>query len=212
MQATLKLALYSDQQVPGNPAMDRRMVALFRGPRPRIGYLASGPDPDRTWYQRKVDYYTRRGMDMALFLGPGDPAGAGDLLWHCDGIHLSGGNTFAFLDWLHEQAVLPRLRRYALEGGVLIGESAGAILMTPDARSATLCGDGTGDSPEGRPGLGLVPFHFWPHFEPGAEAEPGHQATLQALPELFACPNGSGLIVDGASFEIFGPARRLGRS
>jgi hypothetical protein len=39
---------------------------------------------------------------------------------------------------------------------VLIGVSAGAILMTPSVNSARLCGDA---------GLGLVDFHIWPHFD-----------------------------------------------
>ncbi|HWQ07547.1 MAG TPA: Type 1 glutamine amidotransferase-like domain-containing protein [Holophaga sp.] len=208
MQAKLRLALYSDQQEPGNPAMDRRLAALLGMPRPRIGYVASGPDPDRRWYQRKVEHYARLGMDMTVFQGPGDPAGADDLLWTCDGIHLSGGNTFAFLGWLREQGVLPRLRQYALEGGVLIGESAGAILMTPDARSAALCGDEAAGTPEDAQALGLVPFRFWPHA--GSGTGPARQAILQPFPDIFACPDGSGIIVDGASIETFGPVRRLG--
>ena len=48
----------------------------------------------------------------------------------CDAIHLTGGDTFYFLHWLRQRGMLSSLQRYVAEGGLLIGVSAGAILMT----------------------------------------------------------------------------------
>lgn len=92
-------------------------------------------------------------------------------LLSCDAVHLSGGNTFYFLRWLRRRAMLPVLRDYVARGGVLIGVSAGAILMTPDVSTSALCGDTFVEEFSDPAALGLVDFQFLPHFEP-SEAAP----------------------------------------
>jgi dipeptidase E len=87
-----------------------------------------------------------------------------DTLLTCDAIHLSGGNTYYFLHWLRVRNLLIRLREYVARGGVLIGVSAGAILMTPNIGSASLCGDMPLEGMTDYAALGLVDFAFVPHL------------------------------------------------
>ncbi len=205
----LRLALYSDQEVPANAAIDERLLTLIGVSRPRIGYVSSAPDPERLDFERKRAYYAHLGADLCVFLDASDNDLEGTLppLFACDALHLSGGNTFSFLRWLRSRAVLPLLRRYATHGHVLIGASAGAILMTPSVGTASLCGDARDPALADDTGLDLVGFHFWPHYSEDAETQPSVASCLSAFETLCACPDGSGLIVDGTSIEPIGPVR-----
>ncbi len=137
----MRLALYSDQEIAANAAMDERLLRLIGVRRPRIGYVSSAPDPSRAYFDQKRAYYHRLGAELTMYTDSesADLEGDVEILCRCDAIHLTGGNTFTFLRWLRVRRALPLLRAYALgDRGVLIGASAGAILMTPSIQTAVL--------------------------------------------------------------------------
>lgn len=202
----LRLAFYSDQVIPLNAAMDARVLALIGKARPRIGYVASMPDPERQWFERKRAYYAALGARLGPYVDAATPPvdGAWVELMNADAIHLSGGPTYRFLQWVQRSGLDARLRDYALSGKVLIGISAGAMLMTPSLCTATRCGDDPGDLPPDAPALGLVPFHVWPHFEPEKARRPEVRALLAEAAPVYALPDGSGLVVEGGNLEFIG--------
>jgi dipeptidase E len=208
----VRLVLYSDQQIVSNPEMDARLLELVGRGRPRIAYIPSAAHPERLYYNLKRDYYERLGADLAVYIEPDRELSSGDerALMACDAVHLSGGNTFLFLEWLRRRGVLSVLRAYALEGGLLVGDSAGAILMTPDVRSATLAGDVPPSSSIDLSALALVDFHFWPHCT-GHSAHGSEAELLAELPCVYACADGAGVIVDAERIEQFGSVTTLRR-
>ncbi len=202
----LRLALYSDVDHPGNDAMHQRLLRLIGERRPRIGYVASAPDPERRYFARTRDHYADLGASLACYADEHTDDDAFAALLDCDALHLPGGETFEFLDWLQRRARLPALRTYARERGVLVGVSAGAILMTPDIRSAAWCGDREDVALADTRGLGLVSFSFLPHA--GSAHEPVSVPTPDRLAghasPLYACPDASGLVLSGDALEVFG--------
>lgn len=205
-----KLALYSDQDFPANEEMDTRLLRLIGRPQPKIGYIPATSDPERIYFRRKADYYAGIGADLIVYVDPVQDTSEAEwsTLLSCDAIHLSGGNTFSFLSWLQRRRALPLLTRYVSAGGVLIGASAGAILMTPSVESASLCGDTRDEQLMDDAGLGLVDFHFWPHFDSSIVTR--EQTKLSStIPNLYACPDGSGIIIDGTKVELFGQVHRF---
>lgn len=201
-----KLALYSDQS--GHPDMDARLLQLMGCAAPRIGYIASAPDPQRVYFGDRRRFYAGVGARLAVYVD--ELTAPTDDEWNellaCDAIHLSGGNTFHFHRWLVERGVFAKLRAFADQGGVLIGVSAGAILMTPDTRAAALCGDQRSEYADDDRALARVNFHFWPHF---TDARPdGETVRLAAeLVPLYCCGNGSGVIVEDNLIEVFGAVK-----
>lgn len=199
-----KLVLYSDQIVPETNRIDDRLFTMLP-PSATVGYLPSSPDPDRTWFQMREAYYARYGAQLKFFgLETEFEAGRNGELFDCDAIHLTGGNTFRFLYWLRERDLISGLRQYVKTGGVLIGVSAGAILMTPDTATSHLCGDEPYPGLEDLSGLGLVDFAFVPHL--------GSMETSEVLAfsssfagSVYGVPDGSGIVVDGNEREFFGP-------
>ena len=98
-------ALYSDQVIAENAPMDRQLAALVRARGNRIGYIASGPDPQRAFFDEKQRYYAKYGLVLDLFVDLDALSGDEEInrLFSCDAIHLSGGHTTAprvFLDAL----------------------------------------------------------------------------------------------------------------
>ncbi len=126
-----RLVLYSDQVIAANQEVDWYLLQLLGTTAARIGYISSSSDPQRQYFTVKQQYYQQYGLELALYVEL-DVAYKTDLLaplFACDAIHLSGGNTYYFLSWLQQRGLMERLQHYALHQGVLIGISAGAILM-----------------------------------------------------------------------------------
>ncbi len=171
---------------------------------PRIGYIASSPDPDRIYFDSKRSYYQKLDAELSPYVDSESSQITVNAIFECDAIHLSGGNTFDFSRWLHQAGLFKPLSLYAQERGVLVGVSAGAILMTSSVGTAYLCGD-IAEGDVGRyMAMGLVQFGFWPHYAP-INSQGVAQGYENAPRVLYACPDGAGVIVDGASVETFGP-------
>ena len=200
-------ALYSDQFIAENAPMDRRLAALILSRGNHIGYIASAPEPQREFFDEKRQYYLNYGPSLDPFVDLDALAGDDEIgrLFSCNAIHLTGGHTGDFLRRLRQSGMLERLRAWALEDGILVGTSAGAILMTPTIAADALF---TGGSPEAvRDGaaLDLVPFEFFPHLND----DPGYLPALLRYSEtmvnsIVACRDGEGLIVGNGLVEVFG--------
>lgn len=203
----MRLAFYSDQEIAANAPLDERVLRLVGARHPRIGYVSSSPGQERLDFARKRDYYNALGVELAVYIDAvsSDFGQTLAALAACDAIHLGGGNTFLFLRWLKARSVLPVLHAYARQDrGVLIGASAGAILMTPSAGTALLCGDARPPGPVDDAALGLVDFYFWPHYVPGAELEAPVRDGIPDGAVVYACEDGTGVVVDGDRLELHG--------
>ncbi|NKK67240.1 peptidase E [Rhizobium leguminosarum bv. viciae] len=200
-------ALYSDQVIAANAPMDRRLAALVLARGNRIGYIASGPDPQRAFFDEKRQYYFSYGLSLDPFVDLDALSGDEEIsrLFSCDAIHLSGGHTGDFLRRLRRNGMLDKLRSWALDDGILIGTSAGAILMTPTIAVDALFSGGSPDAVQDGAALDLLPFEFFPHLND----DPGYLSALLRYSEttatpILACRDGEGLILGNGLIEIFG--------
>lgn len=201
-----KLVLYSAQLIPETQEIDRHLLVLLGKERPRIAYIPSASDPTRKYYQVQQAYYARYGIDLAPYFELDKTYRLDDLsaLLTADAIHLSGGQTFYFLHWLRVRNLMEVLRQYAADGGILIGVSAGAILMTPDIRTTLLCGE-TRPSEKIEPrGLGLVDFAFVPHLGRYATLVDIETYSQQNNIMVYGCPDNAGIIVENNHVECIG--------
>ncbi|SFE99020.1 Type 1 glutamine amidotransferase-like domain-containing protein [Paracidovorax wautersii] len=208
---TPRLALYSDQQALGNPVLDARLLRLIGKSSPRIAYFASSAETNRQYFETARAYYADRGVSLDFYVGP-DSQNIGDLTataLQCDAVHLSGGNTYGFLRWLQQHGLLPELRKYVVQGGVLIGVSAGAILMSPNISTAALCGDAPDPLLTDHTSLGLTQFHFLPHFTPTSVPDSLWKPLKDANEPVYACADGGGIIVDAGTVELYGQVEIL---
>jgi len=208
-----KLVLYSDQIPALRNSVDKELKNLFSKSRPRIGFIPSSSDPERKYYNDRQAFYNQLGMDLQVYFELDIDWKPDQLkpLLDCDAIHLSGGNTYYFLSWLRRRNMMDTLVRYVARGGILIGVSAGSILMTPDISTSSICGDELIQGETDFTGLGLVDFAFVPHF--------GNRSfTLADLKQysrekqrvIYAARDSGAIIVIGNTVKCIGDVIRVG--
>lgn len=56
-------------------------------------------------------------------------------------VHLSGGNTYQFMESLRERKVKELLVKHLANAGLIVGVSAGAIVLTAHIGTSSMCGD-----------------------------------------------------------------------
>ena len=123
-----------------------------------------------------------------------------------DFLFVSGGNTFFLLQEMKRTGTDKLLIREVEKGKLYIGESAGAIITSPDiGYSAAM------DAPEAAPrltdhsGLDLVPFYVVPHYKgsflgkeaQNIEEEFSHSLNLKLLTDHQA------LLIEGERETLF---------
>jgi dipeptidase E len=136
-------------------------------------------------------------------------------LFSADAIYLGGGNTFYFLKTLREKKLLAKLRSFSKKGGVLMGLSAGSILMTPSITTAvvpSMDSDENGVNLKNWQGLNLVPFEFSPHYY---FSKAGDQELLDYSKKcdhpIYACKDGEGIVVKNGRLHFIGAVRAFHR-
>lgn len=100
-----KLVLYSDQIDNITSKTDDALVKLINKENPKVGYIPSCSDPKRKYFNDKVRYYKKMGINDLLYFDLDDEyddTKIGEIL-SCDAIHLSGGNTFYFLSLMQKR-------------------------------------------------------------------------------------------------------------
>ncbi len=200
-----KLVLYSAQETPEDHKVNLELLRLIAKPNPRIAYIPSGFVNDSAWFRNKKTYYAQ--YDAILE----EPVQFNTVLlesemqnlFSFDAIHLSGGDTPKFLSLLLEHHLLERLRDYVARGGLLIGVSAGAIIMSPNIFTAYDCGDDRPSEPFDHTALGLVDFAFLPHYVPGLQQR-CQELALKLNRTVYACQDGDGIVVTGNEIKLIG--------
>jgi dipeptidase E len=205
----VNLALYSDQIIPENSAIDIRLLELMKAKAvgTRIAYIPSGPEPDRRFFHDRKSYYAQYNLDLIWVYDLNELPSAQQtaVLFGCGAIHLSGGHTAGFLQRLRSVGMLDPLRNWALQGGILIGTSAGAILMTPTIAVDALFSDKRPEEVTDGGALNLLPFEFFPHLNANA----GYLTELMTYSRhterpIVAVKDGEGVVVTGEMIECIG--------
>lgn len=206
-----KLVLHSDQ-VKGKTQMDEASLSLFNSPKSKIAYIPSQSDLERKYFNEKVEWYKQFGITDLLYydIDKEYDEGKKDKLLACDGIFLSGGNTYYFLNNLKNLNFLPLLRNYVKKGGVLIGVSAGSIIMSETIDITTLH-DENSTGLKDYSSLGLVNFDFFPHLNWNKEKylKDVVEYSKTSKSVIYACNDGDGIIVDGDNMQFFGEVLKI---
>jgi dipeptidase E len=209
-----KLVLYSDQLIEKNRKVDNELLKLFNKTSPSIAYIPSCSDLTRKYFNQKIEYYKALGIEDLQYFDLDEEYDASTVneIFNYDAIHLSGGNTFYFLHLLRKRGLIGLLQAYVKEGGILIGISAGSIIMTNDISVAGL-GEESDENiigMEDKTGLGLVDFEFAPHWNGSMEyLELISKYAKDKNKVVYACKDGDGIIIDGNDIKLIGDVKRI---
>lgn len=204
-----KLILYSDQLIEENRKVDNELLNLFNKKNPSIAYIPSCSDLSRKYFNPKVEYYKSLGIENIQYFDLDleyDELKIFDI-FKFDAIHLSGGNTFYFLHLLRKRGLIENLQSYVSKGGVLIGVSAGSILMTKTIEIAGYGKDGDENiiGIQNKNALSLVDFEFMPHWD-GTEKSLNSVRSYARLNNtvVYVCKDGDGIVVDNDNVRLIG--------
>lgn len=201
----MRLILYSADGPKVNIKMDKKVRELLPKDS-RITYIPSCSDPKRKYFNQFKSWFGQNGFKKIEYFDLDkefDSAKVKSVL-ESDAVFLSGGNTFDFLHLILKRKFRPKLKNFVKKGGVLIGTSAGAMLMTPSIETTREFKDDSlndfGVNPDHS--LGLVNFEFFPHY--GKPSEFSSLAKVEQVllkrsrvtgKKIIACREGGGLII-----------------
>jgi len=114
-------------------------------------------------------------------------------------VHLSGGNTYVFVEALRRRGISAILTEVVDNNGLIIGVSAGAIALTQNIDTSAFCGDPNIPALTDMSGMRFVDFCFLPHLGTHFEDTPDNRAKAQE----FANATGKTLYVGRDSEGIF---------
>lgn len=203
----MKLVFYSEI-LAGNREMDQAVFDLIGKKFPKIGYIPSSSDIERKYYTEMKDYYQQYGISELFYFDLDQEFEKERIkeLGKCDAIHLSGGNTYRFLYHIKRQKFDSFLKDYAKSGKVLIGISAGGIIMTPTITTTTLYeGDVNDVGIKNFKALGLVNFEFFPHFGNAGKEKSVREYSKKTHRFIYACKDGTGITIDGETAKFWPP-------
>lgn len=205
----MKLILYSGGTNKENKELDLCLRNMLPND-PLVTYIPSSSFDAEVYFREYVKRFRKYGMQKFMNFPvdiPCDPV-LEEKVWESDLIHLDGGNTFYFLASLRKKKLLGKLRDFVKRGGVLSGESAGAILQTPHIETA---GFPEFDRDENDVGLknlaalNLISFEFAPHYVNSKRYQEAYVAyTKKTSHPLYACKDGAGIIINGSSLQFVG--------
>lgn len=203
------IILYSDQVVSGNERLDRIFIELAGRDRPKIAYIPSASDNLRKYYTEKCAYYRKYGIRDILYYDLNkeyDPSLTEEML-ACDAIHLSGGDPFQFLGSIRKRNFGPVLRKYHQDGGILLGVSAGAIMLTPSINISHVFYKSRTNQHQA---VGLVDFHFLPHWNQREDRlENVKRFSEEQRVTVYACRDGDGIVIKDDKIELVGDLVRI---
>ncbi|MFA6397926.1 MAG: Type 1 glutamine amidotransferase-like domain-containing protein [Candidatus Paceibacterota bacterium] len=202
----------------GKTQIDDEFFKLFSNKKPKIGFIPSQSDIERKFFKEiYLNWYKQFGIDDLFYFDIDkeyDETKLDELL-SCDAIFLSGGNSYYFLNSLQKHNFLPILKKFVEDGGILIGASAGSILMSKTISIVTIDENIGGDQNDiglkDFSALDLNDFEFFPHFDKNDQEiiKRMKEYSLNNNSIIYACNDGGGIIVDDDKIKYIGEVFKI---
>ncbi len=210
------LILHSDQ-VSGKTQIDEASIKLFTSKSPKIAYIPAKSDIQRKYFNQKAAWYRQFGINDFLYFDIDQEYNEEKIpeLLSCDAIFLSGGNTYYFLNSLKNRDFIKVINSFVEKGGILIGVSAGSILMSKTIAVTSIDDDIGGDENlvnlKDLSALGLNNFEFFPHFDKSnkeiLKRLRGYSKRNESV--IYACNDGDGIIISNNNMQFFGEVLKI---
>jgi dipeptidase E len=197
----MKLVFYGGGHDFENEGLDRFVLDLINKKDIQITYVPSCSHYGQMDYFDFVNQYSVFGIDRILYF-PIDTSHTETLkaeAFKSDIIHLSGGNTYYFLNSIKKNKLQREFKLFLKRGGVLTGLSAGGIIMTPNIVTASFPAFDCDENEvklKNLNALKLVNFQFFPHYRNSPRYDKyllQHSRKIEC--PLYACPDGSGIVL-----------------
>ncbi|HEK9104115.1 Type 1 glutamine amidotransferase-like domain-containing protein [Bacillus pfraonensis] len=173
-----------------------------------VAYLRAKSDEENKYFAKVKNYYNSIGIEEIRYFDLDKNYSEQEIsnIYNYSAIHLSGGNTFQFLDRLKEKKMIQPLINYSENKGLLIGVSAGSIIMTEEISVANYL-DENHVKLDSFDALNFVDFAFLPHYNILNKDSINFKLREYSKNNkkiIYACCDGSGIIVNNKQIELVG--------
>ena len=173
-----------------------------------VAYISSEPqDSNLPYYKSTIEDYSHFGKNIKVdYFDLSNNFSDEALLKLLDygAIYLSGGNTYVFMDSAKKRNIYSILKKHLENGGLLIGASAGSIMMTPSIDLAGIGGDENIPNIEDTVGFNFVYFEFHPHYKWGEDQNILSKYMERKVNDLYVCKDGGGIFYSNGEIKLFG--------
>ncbi|MGK0468455.1 Type 1 glutamine amidotransferase-like domain-containing protein [Clostridium sp.] len=200
------LILLSDFTEKDDLDLKRKMREIFLDRRYTLSYIPSKTDKRLKYFKRAEDKLSEYGNFEFEYFDIDDFCNIDKIekIFKSEIIYLSGGNTYYFLNNIKKRYFITRLRRFASNGGHIIGLSAGAIMMSKDISTARF-GDDDIVGLSSLSSLDLVDFDFMPHWNNDNHyLEDIKEYSKTTGNTVYTCNDGDGIIVMDNKLHFYG--------
>jgi dipeptidase E len=206
----MNLVLYSKLEPEINldtqKKINNHLLAMVNNDTPIVGLIEHTTDKENKYYKKNVDFYKKLGIYNILRFDLDERYDQllEEKLFKCDIIQLPGGNTYYFLSMLKKRNMISKLQEYIKSGGIIVGVSAGALMISPTIGSAQF-GDENHVGVDDLSALGLVNFEIMPHWNRWSS----YLADLQKYSIdnniiIYTVNDGEGIIVQENCIKLYG--------
>jgi dipeptidase E len=186
-----------------------KQIVSEKGSR-NLGYIPSQFDPERVYFQKMWPNLERLGFRSFSYCDidkEHDPVHM-ERLRNCDAIFLSGGNTYYFLKNLQQRGFVPFLRDFSAIGGILIGVSAGAMVMSPTIDVAGII-DPNDVQLKDTSAFDLAQLHILPHYSSDLHEDALTNFSKTVDQPVFGCKDNSGIILEDNRIKAYGDVVKI---
>jgi dipeptidase E len=186
--------------------LDKHFLSLLpKSPNLLLIPMAGDPETYDDALERIVDTFSTinfENIEMSLDLQ--------DLDWNTlkkfDSIYIDGGNTFRLMDQVRKSHFYELVRKFIHQGGVINGDSAGAVILGSHLETAHFGEDGDDNDSElisyqGLNLLGDIAIHC--HYEDSEEKQIAGFVTEYGLP-VIALHETSGISIESGTLKVIG--------
>lgn len=171
-----------------------------------VAYISSEPqEKDKPYYLSTIIDYKEINNDIQVDyfdLSDGFSDKALERLLEYGVIYLSGGNTYVFMNYAKKRNLGLILEKHTKNGGLIIGASAGSVMMTPSIDLAAI-GDKNTPNLKDTSGFGFVNFEFCPHFCEEYYSFLSEYAKRKNV-KIYTCKDGSGIFCSDTGIKLLG--------
>jgi dipeptidase E len=177
----------------------------------KLAYIPSQTDKERWYFEKAKPEFKELGITEFFYFDVDQEFDWSQIeeFKNCDGIFLSGGNTYLFLKNLQEKKIVSFITEMVEKEKLLIGVSAGSIIMSKSIKIAEFH-DQNEVQLSDLTGLGMVNFEFMPHWNrEKCQQDALSNYSLYQEESIFTCNDGDGIVIEGDKVEFYGDIKEI---
>ena len=207
----MKAVIYSGGTRRQNHQLNKELIALLEGSNPhQITYVPIDGDEVSSYFKKFKSFFKPYGFKKFIKLNLNRKNSKKVLTeaFKSQVIFFAGGNTYELMKNIKESGFSSEIKKFVRRGGIIAGESAGVISLSPSINMAaipSIDADLNDVGLKSTKGLGIFDFEFSPHYISDTKSDREIKDYSQKISTpIYACDDGDGIVVNNDTIYFIG--------